>query len=117
MASCICDGEFTKMIVKIEDMQDDSIFGPVGRARWTCEIGCYDGNCYSTGFSDGQSYSSGRSSSFVRWLIYVTSICDPIEIEGCLLFTDGGRHLSWDSAWKIATKKEKLVLIQWMNLR
>jgi hypothetical protein len=81
------------------------------------------GNCY--GYFDGTSLGrqescrdDGSSFSELPTVISedVNSVVDPVCILPLKFFIDRETR-DWDDAWSVATEDEKLILIQWMQLK
>jgi hypothetical protein len=75
------------------------------------------GNSFSYGDANGISQESGASFGYLRFRTWITSMVDATHIDRPVTFVHNCTPISWDDAWEIATEEEKLILIQWMQLK
>jgi hypothetical protein len=74
--------------------------------------GCGNGDGGIDGLADGCGNGYGTMCRK-----YITSVSDPVCLSPLQFLTKEKGIVIWDEAWKLATEEEKLVLIQWMNLK
>jgi hypothetical protein len=87
-------------------------------------VGYFNGDSVGYNFRSGNAITLGDGNSrgkvALHYFDLLTVDCmskvDPIRLDP-LTFSVQGVNKTWDEVWDLSTEEEKLVLIQWMNIR